>query len=286
MRVLCVFVVAVILLSACADRVICPAFQSTYILDDSTRIAYYSYAWKLNEGTRQQYIASLSSVDTTGVDSLGMGDAPPKNNWSEYYAYAGRYVQPREEVRKTKYGIVKREPTWLKKYKLRTAPMVNVYGPEREQAGPVDEGEFYASDFNLADSLGIVASDSLALDSTAVAVKEVPSSVKKKKEQKYRFRYDPNDNFNAEQDYYNKYFGKLLIDNRPDPEPAPADTLANQTAVPDSLQNNGKKGLGGLFKKKKKKEEGDTDAESGPPAEESPAEETPEEEDPEEGGGI
>lgn len=284
MRVLCVFVFAMILLSACTDRIVCPAFQSTYILDDSTRIAYYSYAWKLDESTRQQYIASLSSADTTQTDSVGMGDAPPKNNWSEYYAYAGRYVQPREEVRKTKYGIVKREPHWLKSYKLRTAPMVNVYGPEREQTGPVDEGEFFASDFNTEDSLSIVSSDSLALDSTAVAA-EVPSSVQKKKEQKYRFRYDPNDNFNAEQDYYNKYFGELLLDNRPDPQPAPIDTLANQTAVPDSLQTNNKKGLGGLFKKKKKKQNDDPEAEENPPVEGIPAEENNEEEDPEEGGG-
>lgn len=283
MRVLCVFVFAMILLTACTDRIICPAFQSTYILDDSTRIAYYSYAWKLDESTRQQYIASLSSSDTTQTDSVGMGDAPPKNNWSEYYAYAGRYVQPREEVRKTKYGIVKREPHWLRSYNLRTAPMVNVYGPEREQTGPIDEGEFLASDFNAEDSLGIVSSDSLALDSTAVAA-EVPSSVQQKKEQKYRFRYDPNDNFNAEQDYYNKYFGKLLLDNRPDPEPAPVDTLANQT-VPDSLQINNKKGLGGLFKKKKKKQNEDPDATDDPPAEGVPAEENNEEEDPEEGGG-
>lgn len=285
MRVLCVFVFAMILLTACTDRIICPAYQSTYILDDSTRTAFYSYAWKLDEGTRQQYIASLSAVDTTQVDSIGMGDAPPKNNWSEYYAYAGRYVQPREEVRKTKYGIVKREPHWLKKYKLRTAPMVNVYGPERQQTGPVDEGEFYASDFDSSDSLGIVSSDSLGLDSTAVARQEVPSSVKQKKEQKYRFRYDPDDNFNAEQDYYNKYFGKLLVDNRPDPKPAPVDTLANQTAVPDSLQTE-KNGLRGLFKKKKKKQnEEDSESQVDPPAEGVPAEENNEEEDPEEGGG-
>lgn len=283
MRVLCVFVFAVILLTACTDRVICPAFQSAYILDDSTRTAFYSYAWKLDESTRQQYIASLSSADTTQTDSLGRGDAPSKNNWSEYYAYAGRYVQPREEVRKTKYGIVKREPHWLKKYKLRSAPMVNVYGPEREQSGPVDEGEFFASDFNSTDSLGIVSSDSLALDSTAVVAK-VPESVQKKPEQKYRFRYDPKDNFNAEQDYYNKYFGKLLLDNRPDPQPAPVDSLANQTAVPDSLQTNNKKGLGGLFKKKKKKRNDDPEAEETPPVEGDPAEETTEEGDPDEGG--
>ncbi len=283
MRVLCVFVFAMILLTACTDRIVCPAFQSTYILDDSTRMAYYSYAWKLDEGTRQQYIASLSSVDTTLTDSVGMGDAPPKNNWSEYYAYAGRYVQPREEVRKTKYGIVKREPTWLKSYKLRTAPMVNVYGPERDQTGPVDEGEFFASDFASEDSLGIVSSDSLALDSTAVAV-EVPSSVQQKKEQKYRFRYDPNDNFNAEQDYYNKYFGQLLLDNRPDPQPAPADTTANASAVPDSVLTESKKGLGGLFKKKKKKQNNGPESEEDPPVEGVPAEGSNEEE-PEEGGG-
>lgn len=286
MRVLCVFVFAMVLLTACTDRVVCPAFQSTYILDDSTRTAYYSYAWKLDESTRQQYIASLSRVDTTQVDSAGMGDSPSGNNWSEYYAYAGRYVQPREQVKKTKYGIVKREPYWLKNYKLRSAPMINVYGPEKEQSGPVDEGEFYASDFNAEDSLGIVGSDSLALDSTAVAVEEVPSSVRKKKEQKYRFKYDPKDNFNAEQDYYNKYFGVLLLDNTPERPPAPVDSLANQAAVPDSLQSEQKKGLGNLFKRKKKRQNDDQTTEEMPPVEGVPADGNTEEEDPEEGGGV
>ncbi len=277
MRVLCVFVFAMILLSACTDRVICPAFQSAYILDDSTRTAYYSYAWKLDEGTRQQYIASLSSVDTTQVDSLGRGDSPSGNNWSEYYAYAGRYVQPVQRVRKTKYGIVKREPAWLKNYKLRSAPMVNVYGPERDHIGPVDEGEFFASDFSAEDSLGIVSSDSLGLDSTAVA--KVPAAVQQEKEQRYRFNYDPDDNFNAEQDYYNKYFGELLVDRRPPAPPTPIDTVANQTTVPDSLQTN-KKGLGGLFKKRKKKQRDDPQTQDVPPEEADPAEA-----DPDEGGG-
>ena len=309
MRVLCVLVFAVTLLAACTDRVICPAFQSTYILDDSTRIAFYSYAWKLDESTRQQYIASLSAVDatqslavaTTPADSLGIGDAP-SNNWSEYYAYAGEYVPKGEQVRKTKYGIIRRQPHWLKTYELRTAPMVNVYGPEREHTESVDEGEFFASDFDTRDSLGVVSGDPSALDpgitdslslvsgdpdamdSTAMADAR-PGSERKKKAPKYRFGYDPKDNFNVEQDYYNKYFGKLLLDNRPDPKPAPADSLANPSDQPDSLQNNQKKGLGGLFKRKKKKEKDDPASEEGLPIEGVPAEEANNEEGAPEGGG-
>lgn len=281
MRVLCVFVFAMILLTACTDRIICPAFQSTYILDDSTRMAYYSYAWKLDETTRQQYISSLSRTDSTQLDSGAVGNSGSRNGWTEYYAYAGRYVQPREVVRKSKYGIVKYEPYWMKNYKLKTAPMENVLGPPREETAPVDEGEFYASDFATNDSLSIASTDSLALgtDSLTVAVEEVPETVKKKKEQKYRFKYDPNDNFNADQDYYNKYFGVLLLDLTPDPEPVPADTLNNAAeAVPDSLQNNQRKGLGGLFKKKKKADE--------PPADETTDDQVPEEDGQnEEGGG-
>lgn len=272
MRVLCIFVFAMILLTACTDRIICPAFQSTYILDDSTRTAYFSYAWKLDESTRQQYIASLGQPDTTQLDSGATAAVGNNNPWAEYYAHAGRYVQPPEQVRKNKYGIIKIEPYWLKNYKLRTAPMENVLAPEREETGPVDEGEFYASDFASNDSLGTTSLDSLAVggDSLVVAAEEVPASVKTKKEPRYRFNYDPNDNFNAEQDYYNKYFGELLVDNRPLPEEVPADTLNNAATVPDSLQVKKGKGLGGLFKRKKNKS-GDEE----PAPEETTEEEAP-----------
>ena len=293
MRVLCIFIVTILLSSACRDKVICPAFQSTYILDDSTRMAYYSYAWQLDDITRQQYIASLTGVDTSATG--GVGDAPG-GDFGEYFAYVEDYVPPAAKVRKTKYGIVKYEPYWLKTLRMKTAPMENVLGPEDVIEEPIDEGEFYVSDFVSDDSLGLALSadslalgtDSLAFTSDSLAVAQAETAPQKP-EQKYRFRYDPKDNFNVEQDYYNKYFGVLLLDLTPPPSEAPVDSLASAEVLPDSLAT-GKgfmAGLKGLFKKKDKPA-------SEEETEEAPLEETPLEEDPqgteeegqeEEGGG-
>ncbi|MEQ9403769.1 MAG: hypothetical protein RIM99_09305 [Cyclobacteriaceae bacterium] len=232
-------VLSLFTLLACQDKIICPAFQSTYILDDSTRNAYYSYVWQLDEATRTQYLAGMNNSGEN--DSLGVV-AQPK---TDYYAYAGEKVVPWRVRGRTKYGIVKYEPYWLKKYRMRTAPMENVYGPE-----PV-ENNLVASDF--ADSLTV---DSLAIASLdSIEVLPVASGKKEEPETKYLYKYDPTDNFNVEQEYYNKYFGKNLVDNRPEPQPKPqvtqeADSLAS--ALPDSLQQK-KSPFKGLFKKKKNK---------------------------------
>ncbi len=208
--------VCVIVLYSCQHRVICSAFQSTYILDDSTRTSYYSYVWQLDEVTRATFLAKQSNAQSS--DSLGIVGQPK----TDYYAYAGEKVVPWREVKKTKYGIIKYEPYWLKNYRMRTAPKENILAPE------LTDQNFAASDFT----------DSLNAD---LVVKE------ERKEQKYLFKYDPRDNFNVEQEYYNKYYGKVFLDNRP-----PPDTLAqNQVVQPDSLQT--KAGLKGLFKRKKQK---------------------------------
>ncbi len=273
MRFGCVFVLMVLMASSCRDKIICPAFQSTYILDDSTRTAFFSYAWQLDDQTRQEYISSLANQADT-LDSVGVGGA--NAGWGEYYAYAGQYNPRREIVRKSKYGIVRYEPYWLKNYHMKTAPMENVLGPEKPTVEPVDEGEFYASDL-AADSASVVLDDSTSVASDSVvfasAEPEAAAEEPKKKEQRYRFRYDPKDNFNVEQDYYNKYFGILLLDLRPEPEPAPIDSLASDQipeSLPDSLQNQ-KKGLGGLFKKKNKEEPQPED--TPPPTEEEEGDE-------------
>lgn len=256
-------------LISCQDKVICPAFQSTYILDDSTRNAYFSYVWQLDENTRSQFLAQQnggSAEDTIGIVSQ------PK---TDYYAYAGEKVVPWRLQKKTKYGIIK-EPIHpiVKNYQMRTAPMENVHAPEKIS------NEFVASDF--ADSLGVdslsIAMDSLSLDSV------VTQPVVAKEETSYLYKYDPSDNFNVEQEYYNKYFGEKFIDNRPKPEPKPValDSLGNPIA--DSVQTK-EPFFKGLFKKKKKKEEPIEDPEesSAPPVDsEGTTEESEENE--EEGG--
>lgn len=251
-------------LLSCQDKVICPAFQSTYILDDSTRNAYFSYVWQLDETTRSQFLAQQSS--TNPDDSLAVV-AQPK---TDYYAYAGDKVVPWRVPKRTKYGIIKNVPYPIKNYRLRTAPMENVLAPE-----PVSNN-FVASDFT--DSLTIdtllIATDSMSMDSLV----KKPVAKVKKNEPRFKYGYDPSDNFNVEQQYYNKYFGESLVDRRPIPEPQPLDSL--RSAVSDSVQTK-EPFFKGLFKKKKKKEEDQPVEETTDPVEEN----TEEESTPDENGG-
>lgn len=158
------------------------------------------------------------------------------NPMMRYFTHVETIVSPAEQTRKSKYGIVKYEPYWLKNYKLRSAPMENVLAPKKPDLAPVDEGEFVASDFGLdslrSDSTSFIVMDSISLggsDSTAVAL----AGSDKKKETRYLYRYDPKDDFNVEQEYYNKYFGEMLIDNRPiveEPEILP-DSAASENKL-------------------------------------------------------
>lgn len=256
-------------LMSCQDKVICPAFQSTYILDDSTRNAYFSYVWQLDESTRSEFLSKQQS-GSSEEDTMGVV-AQPK---TDYYAYAGEKIVPWRLQKRTKYGIIKK--TWfpIKNYQLRTAPMENVLGPE-----PVSN-DFVASEFGdslRVDSLSI-AMDSSLVDSTALAMENEEAEEEKKV--KFLYGYDPADNFNVEQLYYNKYFAEKFIDRRPEPTPQVADTLSN-VEQPDSLQR--KSPLKGLFNKKKKKQQQESE-----PQEEEPedpfSEEAVPEEDEEDGG--
>lgn len=245
---------------SCRDKVICPAFQSTYILDDSTREAYFSYVWQLDEDTRSQFLAQRSGINDK--DSSAGVVAQPK---TDYYAYAGEKVVPWRVQERTKYGIVKNVFPPVKRYRMRTAPMENVLAPE-----PLSNN-LVASDF----------SDSLALDSSLVATlgqdsisKSKPTrSVAAKKEARFLYGYDPSDNFNVEQLYYNKYFAYKLIDERPEPAPKiiPTDSLSANSAA-DTVQSK-EPFFKGLFKKKNKEE---TTDEGGIQSEEGAAEETDE----------
>ncbi|MFY0606862.1 MAG: hypothetical protein JXR10_09105 [Cyclobacteriaceae bacterium] len=227
-------------LSSCVDKVICPAFQSTYILDDSSRMAYYSPLWKIDKEERLKYLAEqkakTQSYDSAGpiVASVGKGN--------DYFAHVEPYVVTTKEVKKTKYGIVKYEPYWLKKYNMRTAPMENLLAPDPIKVPePIDYGEFIVSDFT----------DSVS-DSTAIAMVDIPSDTfeipklavveppKPKNEIKYLYRYDPEDEMlNVEQAYYNKYFGNQLYAYVPIKEkPAPS----------ASVNNANEEAKGGFFK--------------------------------------
>ncbi len=207
-------------------------------------MAFYSYAWKLDKETREQFLASAYG------DSMAVGSS----GTLRYYDYVEDIVQPREQVRRSKYGIVKYEPMWLKNYKLKTAPKENILGPEpleRKSVEPIDVGEFIASDFtdslsNDSSLLSIVDSAVAVSDPVMLALDKNPKP--EKKEIKYLYRYDPDTLNNVEQEYYNKYYGEFLIDyaaqKREQQERLNRATAAKQraeasTMTADSTQNRG-----------------------------------------------
>jgi len=265
--------------------VICPAYQSTFILDDDTRRAYYSYAWQLDEETRAQYLAQqrtkASDSVTVSPDSLNTV-SPPK---TDYYAHAGEYMVPWRPTKKSKFGIVKEGFYPVKKYRMRTAPMENVLAP-KPAASSFDQNV----ESLPVDSLNYVAGDSLTTDSLALAqTSPEPLNTEEEASEKvrYRYGYDPADRFNVEQLYYNKYFGDLFIDDRPLPEPQTVASDSLSTSSLDSAAISEKPFLKGLFKKKKKAKTGaDTPPveDSELTGEEAPTEEEPEEQ-PDNGGG-
>ena len=270
--------IIILSLAACKDKIICPAFQSTYILDDSVRMAYYSYVWKLDEIERTKYLTSLNQPkqqDTSGAITI------PSGTKIDYYAYAGQYVVPAREVKKTKYGIVKYEPYWLKSHHLRTAPMENVLAPDAPYVPQMDTSAVEVGDIVAADF-----TDSVALDATVVAQEGVVSdslpdeSFKlptlarappppPKPPTKYLYGYDPEDKaLNVEQDYYNKYFGEYLIAK---PREKVAD-VPDQNALTDDTSDadldssdesdeepKRRRGLFGGVKKKRKSKEAKND---------------------------
>lgn len=237
MRQSAILILFILSLSACRDKVICPAFQSTYILDDSVRMAYYSYLWKIDKDERLRYLANQNPPL---LDSAGVVVASAAKG-TDYFAYVEPYVVDPDEVRKSKYGMVKYEPYWLKNYQMRTAPMENLLAPDPvEQPVIEDVGKFVESDFT--DSVAVADTTAIAvaaleedefdtLDIPTLAVVEPP---KPTTELKYLYRYDPNDKaLNVDQAYYNKHFGKYLYTRVPIVEPkepvadVPADSVSS-----------------------------------------------------------
>lgn len=233
-----------LLLISCQDKVICPAFQSTFILDDSTRNAYFSYVWQLDEETRDQFLNGIDGPETnnTDIEEVGEGSLDlddEDQEVSDYYAYAGEKVVPWRSPNRTKYGITKEEYLPLKKYRMRTAPMENVLKPS----------------FAIEEELEEQDQDSLQLDLAAtdtLAIYEEEDT----NEPQFLFGYEIDDNFNVEQYYYNKYFGEQLYQEK-DPNEK---QLASDSIATDSTQTQEKEPFFKRLFKKKDKEEFETDS--------------------------
>tara|TARA_X000001036_G_scaffold439920_1_gene493103 strand:- start:11303 stop:12082 length:780 start_codon:yes stop_codon:yes gene_type:complete len=233
-----IFLHYLILQLGCRPKVICPAFQSTYILNDSLRFAYFSPIWKLDKETRNSYI-----------------NKDDGNNKSEYFASVEPHLVKSKSVNRTKFGVVRYEPNWLKVYQMRTVPQQDLIWKEEvsdDLTDFMDLGSFVASDFGL-DS---ISGDSVILSAQDSAILSAQNSVPEKK---YLYRYDPKGQNNVEQDYYNKYFGHLLVAKvAPPNEDMPTDSagmVTDELLENDSLQVEKRN----FLKRKKKKDvmEGD-----------------------------
>ena len=166
----------------CRSKVICPAFQSTYILDDSLRFAYFSPLWKLDSDTRDSYISENYSKKK-----------------SQYFEFVEPHVVKSGSINRTRFGIVRYEPNWLKAYQMKNVPQQDLIWKKELSNSLIDSlnlGSFLASDFGL---------DSIRGDSVILAAQDsVPTK-------QYLYGYDTDGQINVEQDYYNKYFGNLLV---------------------------------------------------------------------------
>ncbi len=195
------FVLSIAGLLSCKSNYICPAFQSTYILDDSLRLLAFS---------------------PFGADSM------PK--------YGPR-------VRKDKNGIIVHESYYRKNYELRTVKMQNQYVPRGPELAPLVQDSIAAPD-----SVSLIAvADSSVVDKPATAPASKPAP------KKYLGDYDPKDNFNEEQVFYNKHFGELFV--APPQKAAPADSIpaASKSVLPaDSSANGSQKEKKGLLRKRNK----------------------------------
>ena len=249
--------------ASCRDKVICPAFQSTYILDDSVRNTYFSYAWYLNEDERKLKVTVRPKV--LPPDSLGlMMASADESTGVDYFAYTQKYkVLPRVPSR-TKYGIVKRTPVipnLVRNLQLKTSPMENVLTPPevtKEKETTLDPIPSDSSMLAPLDSTAIVATqDSLStrqpVDSLAVIELSV-EEIKKKAWEQFKYGFNLLDIMQPDQAYYFRRYGWLLQNAAP-PKEEPVDSNQFQTITLDSLNSDStfqNKGFKGLFKKKDK----------------------------------
>jgi len=325
MRRLCYALFVVLLLASCRDKVICPAFQSTYILDDQVRDTYFSYAWYLGEEERNAEVTAQSSAvssNSASVDSLGSAGSdqlsilPPdslgamvastdKSAGIDYFAYTADYKVPPRQPKRTKYGIVKRTPlipNFVRNIQLKTSPRENVLLPpeatvEEEEIAPEDVPADSAAIAPLDSTATVAVQDSLGVsqppDSTAISSVDEAAEKKKAWEQ-FKYGFNPLDSMQPDQRYYFERYGWLLQNAAPKEEPV--DSTQMQSNGLDSIgadSTSQRKGLKGLFKKKgdkpkkeKRKKNKDTEA----PESEAPTENTeatkPEEGESGEGGGL
>lgn len=260
-RALFLGVSILLVMGSCTQRLICPAYQSSFIYDKPTAKEKFVY---YNESTTQprEVLASANSKTIT---------LPPRDStWKKSDGLPGPALPHVRRVKKDRYLLLP-EKTYKQALKaLRTVEMKPVY-PKKE-----------------TDSLDIAAE----LDSAARSISDttlIGSSTKPKQSADSAYAITKTkEKYNLDQDAYLWYFRDVLVlpdvraammeegevqaakkksdkkakggffknlFKKKDKKKQPTDSLTVSNAQPDSIQTETKpkkKLLGGLFKKKSK----------------------------------
>lgn len=284
----------ILLLGACRSNMMCPAYQSTYILDMYKKRSTYDMKERTYYTTHLLY------------DSVSMTKTEDSLRRMQFSHFIDSMPFSRFDVRKNKNGRVTRvkvakndinreaykrrkdliaeydylpgfnKAHWIRKNDdQRLIKMEDQFIPPEDTTEQIiDEGEFVEADFVTNDSLAVAGADSLATDSLALASQPEVTEIPEGPTERYRFGYEfKNNKFNEDQDYYNKEFGHLFVYKIP-PPPPPAEEP--EEAVESDTTAVKKKGFMSRFRKKKNRDDAELDEET--------VDEIISEEDPEEDG--
>lgn len=269
------FLLVIFLLSACRSNMMCPAYQSTYILDMYKKRSTYDMKERTYYTTHLLYDSVSVATPEDSLRRMQFShfiDSMPFSRFNVRKNKNGRVTRVkvakndinREAYKRRKDLIAEydylpgfNKAHWIRKNDdQRLIKMEDQFiPPEDTTEQVVDEGFFVEQDFVGNDSLAIATTDSLGTDSLAVPqeVAEIPEGPT----ERYRFGYEfKNNKFNEDQDYYNKEFGHLFVYKVQPPPPPPEEAEAEETVESDSTSVK-KKGFMSRFGKKKKKKKGE-----------------------------
>ena len=271
-------VLVAILLNACRSNVICPAYQSTYILDMykkrstfamkertyyTTHLLYDSVQMTTSEDSlrRQQFSHFIDSVPFSRFDvRKNKNGRVTRVKVAKNDINREAYKRRKDLVSEFDYLPGFDKAHWYRKHNdQQTIKREDQFiAPFDSSELVVDEGFFVAEDF-AGDSLGVSisanlsVSDSLSSDSLATE-QTLATAEEPRVTERYRFGYEyGNNKFNEDQDYYNKEFGHLLVMKVQPPPPVEEEFTASETESDTTAVK--KKGFFGKFKKKKSEED-------------------------------
>lgn len=241
---------AALLVSACSERMICPAYQSSFILDEDYRQNFFS-PFEVNAGDTvpkgYQANASDTVFNRTFYAQRGKREVQQKEGFTypkrkKKFFLARIWSSPERPVLENPYlldRILKKRPYWK----------LDILKPELVHYSSTDTVQLEVP--MLIDSLGQAIPDTTRTETNLPTynVLTVP--------ERYR-------GYNVDQIAYNRKFGHLFP--KPPPAPEPVDSVALLAAEAEALAADTippKKGILGMFKKKKKSPKKGTDDGSG-----------------------